>query len=406
MRYATGDKQLIKEINRTSILNLIRDQELISRAEIAKILGLTPATVSSAVNDLVRRGIVKESGMGDSSGGRKPVLLGLEENRMYFIGVDIHKDGVKAAIVNIKGKILYSVERAFRGILDDLQGHVNATIREVRAISHLDSSKLYGIGIGMHGVVDIDNEITVFVPAMALRNVVIKPYVEREQKLPVIIDNDSNAMAIGERQFGNARGLENFVFVNAGKGIGAGIVLNGEIFYGKNFTAGEVGHIHVSDNGLKCVCGRYGCLDTVASERSMVNDFKNKLQSGIPSIVVELVDNNLERVNLDVIIQAARMGDAYATNALERAGHYIGIAMSYVINILSPESIVFGGSMSLAGDYILGPFIEAATKASMVESIEGVTIVPSATGENAGVIGAATMVIQQYLEEITKVPPL
>lgn len=404
MRYATGDKRLIKEINRASILKLIRDKESISRAEIAKTLGLTSATISSGISDLMRQGIVREAGMGDSSGGRKPVLVELDKRQMFFVGVDIHKDGVKVAIVNINGKILYCDEYPLRGVDDDLKDQVNAAICQVREKSKIDADRLYGIGIGMHGVVDISRDITVFAPAMALRDVVVKPYVEQEQNLPVLIDNDANAMAVGELWFGHARNLRDFIFVSAGKGIGAGIMFNGQIYYGKSFTAGEIGHIRVSDNGRKCVCGRFGCLDTVAAERPLIQEVQEKIRSGADSVILDLLDGDLEHLDLNTIIRAAMLGDACAVAGLETVGRYLGIALSYVINILNPEGVILGGSLSQAGDIILQPLIRAAEDGSMAESVQDMTILCSATGENAGVIGAAAMVIQQYFEQVAKLP--
>lgn len=403
MHYATGDKQLIKEINRSAILKLVWDKESISRAEIAKTLGLTPATISGGIAALIKQGIIREAGMGSSSGGRKPVLVELDENAMFFIGVDVHKDVVKAAVINIKGRIISGAELAFSKDENGLKECLNAAIHKVRAASGVQADKFYGIGIAMNGIVDINQDISVFVPAMDLRNVAIKPYIEQEQNLPVMIDNDANVMALGEQEFGKAKNLSDFIFINVGKGVGAGLVMNGKLYYGKSYAAGEMGHIRVCENGRKCVCGKHGCLDTVATEPGLLYDVKERIMNGEQSEMSEMVQGDLEQLTLQTVLTAADRGDECAQAALGQVGSYIGIAISYIINILNPERLIIGGSMSQAGAHMMKPLLHMAHDMSMAESIDGVDIILSSLGGDAGVIGAASMIIKQYLKDIVSV---
>lgn len=398
MSYTIGDRQLIKELNTNSILKVVLEKGIISRAEIAKILNLTPATVSSNINDLIRDGVVREAGIGSSNGGRKPVLVELNADGMLFIGVDIHKDGVEAAIVNLAGNIFARAERQFNDHSNEFENDVIACIREVREL--LPSKKLNGIGIGMHGIVDTKQSVSVFAPAMLRRNFALKDFIENKESLPVFIDNDANAMAVGESWFGQAKGVRNYVFLNVGRGIGSGIVINGELFRGNGYAAGEIGHIRVVENGVKCVCGRYGCLDTVATEYSVIKDVIGAIHTGVTSSVTEFSQGDLSAISLTTLKQAAQMGDKCVLDALNKMGRYIGVALSYVINMMNPGMIVFGGSMSVLGEYMIEPIRSTAVNLSMKECSDGVQIVISSLREKSGVIGAASLGMQNLFKNI------
>ncbi len=398
MSYITGDKQLIKEINKASIFQVVQDKGPISRADIAKILKLTSATVSSNMSELIQDGIVCEIGTGSSKGGRRPVLVAVSDDGVCFIGVDIHKDGVEAAIVTLKGRIVAVSERPFLHSDGDFEHDVLACIRAAR--EQAADRNIRGIGIGMHGIVDTTKNISVFAPAMSLRNFDLKSFIEKEERLPVYVDNDANAMAVGESWFGEAKQTKNYVFLNVGRGIGSGIVLNGEIFRGSGFAAGEIGHIRVVDNGVKCVCGKFGCLDTVATEYSVMRDIANSIQSGVKSEITELVDGDMKAITIETVMEAAKDGDSCTLDALSKAGRYIGVAVSYVINILNPDMVILGGSMSLLGEYMMDSLTDAAFTLSMKECADNVRIVVSSLLERAGVIGAATLGMRNMFRRI------
>jgi Transcriptional regulator/sugar kinase len=398
MSYTVADRKLIKELNTNSILKVVLERGIISRAEIAKILNLTPATVSSNINDLIRDGVVREAGIGISNGGRKPVLIELNADGMLFVGVDIHKDGVEAAIVNLAGNILARSELQFHDQSNGFEDDVVSCIRNVRDL--LPNKKLSGIGIGMHGIVDTKQSISVYAPAMTRRNFALKDFIEDKEKLPVFMDNDANAMAVGESWFGRAKGVKNYIFLNVGRGIGSGIVINGELFRGNRYAAGEIGHIRVVENGVKCVCGNYGCLDTVGTEYSIIKDIVSSIHIGVLSSVTELSNGDLSTISLDMLKQAAQQGDKCVLDALNKMGRYIGVAVSYVINMMNPGMIVFGGSMSVLGEYIIEPLKSTAINLSMKECVDGVQIVISSLRDKAGVVGAASLGMQNLFKSI------
>jgi glucokinase-like ROK family protein len=257
---------------------------------------------------------------------------------------------------------------------------------------------IIGIGIGVHGIVDYRKGISVYAPAFDWRDLDIKSIIEGRFNMPVFIDNDVRTMALGERWFGAARSVDNFVFINVGSGIGSGIMINGELYTGKNFSAGEVGHISIADNGPKCNCGNYGCLEVMASGPAIVKRVVSQIKMGKATAITKLVNDDLSKITGEIIHMAAKMGDTVAADALQETGRYIGIAVSSIINILNPELILIGGGVSNAGDFIFKPLIEVAKKKSMKDAGESVGILPAALGENCGVVGAATLVIKDLFQ--------
>lgn len=398
MSYKTGDKQLIKKMNIALILQTLQEKGPMSRADIAKVLGLTPATISNNIAQLMEQKIVKEIGKGDTSGGRKPILVSLDETGVFFIGVDVHKDGVEAGIVNMLGEIILLKERTFP-LGSAFEAEVQECITELRKDFRQDG-RVLGIGIGMHGIVDTEKSISVFAPAMARRNTNLKQYIEEKQGLPVYIENDANAMALGEGNFGIAKGIKNYVFLNIGRGIGAGIVLEGRIFHGNSFAAGEIGHIHIQENGMRCVCGKYGCLDTVATEYALIRDVYYSLQSGRRYLNSDKTKElNSQHITLSKILDWAENGETCILDVVQRMGHYIGLACSYIINILNPEMVVLGGSVSVLGKYMIDSVQHTAEKYTLKESMDHIKIETSTLLEKAGVVGAASLVMYHIFKD-------
>lgn len=401
MKFKTGDKHLIREINKSLILKIVRERGPISRADIAPILGLNPATVSSNIKLLLNDRLIKEIGTGESSGGRKPILLALNEEFFNCIGVDVRKDKIIAAVLNLEGKIQNRVELPLKN-LDCKESIINDIIDAIsRAKSEcpVDDDCFFGIGVGMHGIVNFQNGISVYAPAFSWRDVNLKSILEQNFNIPVSMDNDARAMALGEKWFGIAKNKDNFVFLNVGSGIGSGIIINGELYRGKGYAAGEIGHIRVVENGVKCVCGKYGCLDTVATEKSLIKNIVESIQMGIKTDITDLVKDDLLKIDSQVVYKAAKAGDQLAIQSFEQIGRYLGIAVANVINILNPDMVIIGGKISLAGDFVFKPLIDTANILSMRDCIKNVQIVPSSLKENCGVIGAATMAIQNVFNE-------
>ena len=398
MKLITGDKQMIKGINKSSILRVIQTNAPVSRADIAKTLGLTSATVSSNVKELIDDGFVKSVGSGTLSGsGRKPILLMLDDTDTgsCTIGIHIHKNGIDAALVNLLGEIIIFNQAKFKTQIS-LEDEVANIVDDI--IKKSNHRNIIGIGIGVNGIYNPSKDIPLYIPSTNTHSYILKETIEKRFDLPVTIDNDTNAMAIGEKWYGYAKKLENYIFINIGSGIGAGIVINGQPYRGSGFAAGEIGHICVQPNGLQCICGKHGCLDTIATEYSIIQSVKNSIGRGTKSIVSDLTSGDLEKVTVDILRQAAELNDSCVLDVLKYAGQYIGMVVSYMMNVLNPQAIFLSGSVARIGDPILKYIKENALNFAMNECSDGVSIHLSALMEHADVVGPAALNIQKMLQ--------
>lgn len=389
-----ADKKLIKKINTVSILKVIRENGPISRADISKKIGLNPATVSSNVSDLLNLRIIKEIGSGESSGGRKPILLELNSNELYIIGVDMGIKKVTTGLIDIEGNIinktiLYYTENP------DVDGVINVikeSIYEVVKGYDNDLDKVIGIGMGIHGVVDTEEGISIYAPAFNWHNIDIVKSFESEFNTSVIIDNDVRAMALGEKWFGKAKESKNFVLLNIGTGVGAGIYLNGSLYRGNNFGAGEIGHIRISDQRIKCKCGHYGCFDAIASGPGIVTRFIKGLKSGKSSSILNRMD--IKDITSEKIYGEALKGDELSIQILRETGKYIGIGISMIVNILNPKMILIAGGVSRAEKFLFDEIKNTVFKKSINNNLKLLYIGETYLKENSGIVGAATLIIK------------
>ncbi|WP_432408315.1 ROK family transcriptional regulator [Wukongibacter sp. M2B1] len=394
MNYNRADKKLIKKINTVSILKIIRERGPISRADISKMIGLNPATVSSNVSGLLKRKLIKEVGSGESSGGRKPILLELNSSEIYVIGVDMGIKKVSAGLIDIDGSIIQKVTLQYpeKAKQENVLETIKESIYEVVKKEDDDFNKIIGIGMGIHGIVDIEKGLLSYAPAFDCHDVDIVSIFKNEFKTPVIIDNDVRVMALGEKWFGKAKEAQNFVLLNIGTGIGAGIYLNGKLYRGNNFGAGEIGHVSISDKKIKCKCGEYGCFEAIASGTGIVTRFIEELKQGSSSSILNRID--VFHITSEEIYKEALRGDKLSIQILKETGNYIGAGISMLINILNPEMILIAGGVSKAGKFIFEGVQRAVSKKSINNNLKFLYIGETDLKENAGIVGAATLIIK------------
>ncbi|MGF7058188.1 ROK family transcriptional regulator [Brassicibacter mesophilus] len=393
-------KSLIKQINTSTILQIIRNNEPISRADISKITGLNRATVSNNVGNLIDMNIIREIGIGESSGGRKPVLLELNPKAFYVIGVDMGTTKVSTALIDIEGEIVKKVVNPFNtnSSYADVLKTIKESILSAMPENEEDIERIIGIGMGIHGLVNHDKGISIYAPAFNWHDIDFKEYFEGEFSVPVIVDNDVRVMALAEKWFGSAKQASNFVCLNIGTGIGAGMFLNGELYRGSSFGAGEIGHINVMNRGPKCNCGNYGCLEVAASGIAIVDRFIEKIKYGEKSIAVDFVNGKLDEIDGAVIYHAALEGDKLAVEVLNETGKYIGLGVAVIVNLLNPEMILIGGGVSNAGKFLFDPIKETVLHKAMSHNARNTFIGPTGLGENCGLIGAATLVLRELFK--------
>ena len=248
----------------------------------------------------------------------------------------------------------------------------------------------------MHGIVNSYTGISEYSPYYGWRNIDIKKELSEKIEYPIFLDNDVRAMALGESWFGIAKSKENFIVINVSNGIGAGIIIDNKPYYGVNFSAGEIGHISVRNDGRRCNCGNYGCLETISSNNSIVEKVVELLKNDFQSILLK--KGSIERITIKDICDAAKEKDSLAVNAIAEAAMYIGMVISNLINILNPEYIIMVGEIFKDNSHAIEIIEEQVSKRALKLSAETVRITKSSLGEDAATIGAVTLVIKELFE--------
>lgn len=399
----TGSFQMMKSLNRSIILNTIRRKGPISRAEIAKKTKLTPPTVSNIVKELLESRIVMESNQGESKGGRKPTMLIINAKSYYIIGLDVGPRNLRVVLTDLNANLLDSSEQGIPDEItnDKLLALMKDSISTILAKAHIDQEKMIGIGIGMHGMVDVEKGVSLFAPNLHLRDIPIKEYLEREFKMVVRVENDARAMALGESWFGSGIGADSVVCVNVGRGVGAGIIINGRLYHGENFIGGEIGHMTIDIDGPKCSCGNYGCLQTMAAGPVIPERASKEIAMGRKSILNDMVDGQLENLSGALVYKAAKKGDALATEILAQTGRYLGVGLTNLIHTLNPKQIIVGGGVSKSEHFILDSVKETIQQRALTIAAKKTEVNLSELEDNATAIGAVTLLLVELFSSNT-----
>ncbi|EIV99545.1 LOW QUALITY PROTEIN: transcriptional regulator/sugar kinase [Thermoanaerobacter siderophilus SR4] len=387
--------KLLKGMNESVILNIIRKMGPISRADIAKETNLTPPTVTNIVNKLIAENIVMEYKVGESNGGRPPVLIKLNPDFMSIIVIHISTYNLHQYTLDAELKTKKKEKNSIRGlkqeeVLELLTSVLNKAIKE-------SPQNVSGIGIVVRGPVKMKEGISVFAPNIGWRNVPLKSIVEEKFGVPTYVINDVRAMALGEFHMGKAKDVENMIFLKVGYGIGSAILINGRIYTGASDGAGEIGHTTIDVAGPQCSCGNYGCFEALASEKALVNLVVKSIKEGMDSIVYQMAEGMLDSVTPEMIYEAAKLNDKLAVNALKTIGRYLGIGIANTINTFNPELILIGGGIVQARELIEDIIIETAKKRTFENSFSSCRIAFAELGDDATLIGAANMVMDEVL---------
>lgn len=380
--------------NRLSVINLIRLKKLTSRIELSKETGLKTSTISNIINSLLEKGLVVEKGIGESSLGRKPKLIKLNHLVFYLIGVEIDITHITAGLMDVWGNLAIKIETPLNEGQNEseVMSIVIHSIRDLLKRAEEKHQEVRGIGIGVMGLVDPESGVLHFSLHHNWKNLPIKSMLEEEFNLPVIVDNDSRAMALGEHWFGAGQGVKDLVLINVSDGIGSGIIINGKLYYGTGGIAGEIGHTSIDYDGPKCGCGNYGCLETFVSGLAIAKKARKIIQEGRRTIIPRLVNNKLEKITGEIVCEAAKEGDKLSLDLLKNAGEYLGVGIANIVNSFNPEVILIGGRMIQESKIIFDSAKKVALKRVLDVTGKSVKIIPFLLGRDAGTIGAATLI--------------
>lgn len=380
------------------ILDTIRKKGPIARAEISRLIGLNIVTVTSYIDQYIKKGVIKEVGIDVSSGGRKPTLVDLNPQAIYLIGVGLNVVDMIAVLCNLKGEIIFSVkkERPLKAG-EALVNAMTLLAEELIAKSKVDTTKVFGIGIGIPGIFNRDTS-TVRWPVGLLEGdlsitVSIHGIFEDKFSIPTFVDNDANAAVFGEEWYGRGLGVQHAIYLYSGNG--CGFMVNGQIYRGANGCAGEWLFDIADDNPLPALVEAYKSgiwsMDLGIALRAQMLK-----KDHADSKIYELAKDDVKKITLMTVVRASEMGDAFATQLLKEAGQRLGRKAAFLVNLFNPEIIIVGGGIEAAGALFLDALRDTVRQSAVPEATEKLRIIPSQLGENGVALGAAALVAQNY----------
>src|SRR5579863_4927614 len=338
-----GDRQLMVDMNRNLVLNVLRTGAA-SRAEVVRATGLSPATVSTIVAELIARSLVVETGQGKSTGGRPPQALKLNDESNYAVGLKLRSHAISVVITDLNAEVVHAevfdlpadvVAPAAIVPAGPVLRAVSGAVRDSIDHAGIGPSAVVGVGVGIGGLVDADDGVCRYSPFFGWTDVPVAAPLAEDLGLPVLVDNDVNTLTIAEQWFGDGHGVDHFVVVSVGEGIGAGIVVNGKLYRGADGGAGELGHLPIADSGVRCSCGSTGCLEAVASDGAILRQVRAAGLADVRTIA------DVRRV--------AEGGDEACAAALRDAGTMLGIGIAGIVNVLNPRLVILCGEGMEAG---------------------------------------------------------
>ncbi len=388
-----GNAKLVRNINLSAVLNLIREGQPISRVKISKITKLNKSTVSSIVSELIENEYLVEKLVADSNVGRNPLQLSLNVGRYYVGAVNFDTKIIRVAIVDISGKVVSKDEYSPRDNSPD-EYVKNALEGLNRLKDKVGITELEGIGVTIAGLINPDNGFVIVAPNLGWNDINLSDIFKKYESKPLTIrfENDAEASALAELWFGNGviNNLSNFVFISVGIGLGTGIVINRRVLEGRSYAAGEFGHMNIFENGQTCVCGNTGCWEAYASDRATAKRYLRRKKIN--------PDESKPLLVLDVI-QAAQNNDTIAINVLKETGKYLGIGIANIIRALDPQAVVVGGHILKAWDIVYDEILSGLSKRSFFGLEKHVKILPSSLSERPRLIGAATLVLEDFFND-------
>jgi len=390
MQHPTGNRELIRAINHSHVLNAIKTYGPIGRADIARRTRLSPATVTSISAKLISQELVLEKAAGDSSGGRRPILLVINPKGGYVVGIKLTETHAVCALTDLEALVIAKLSMPLSGhdpvqVVDDLAKMVLAFIRAQK----ITKKQLLGVGVGLAGIVDAEDGILRQSPIYGWDNVPLRSMLESKLRIPVYIENDVNTLTLTERWFGHGQGVDNFLTVTVGRGVGLGIVANGQFYRGQTGGAGEFGHTTINPEGPLCACGKHGCLEAYVGDPGLIRSAQEAATRGELSVTVQ---------SLDELLALAQTGNKVAIRIFDEAGRILGIGIANLINLFNPKKIIISGEGTREGDLLFVPMQESIQQNTMPGLFDPNTVEIAPWGDDAWARGAAGLVLREVFE--------
>jgi glucokinase-like ROK family protein len=389
------------------VMRALRRQGRISRGEVSSITGWSKAKASQEIRSLVEKGYLVEVGEGASQGGRKPRLLRINNQLGYIAGIDIGATSLEIALADVTGLLLQRCVESTDVHLspESVLGRCSQLLLQLLKAQGAVAEQVLGIGVGVPGPVDFARGVLVAPPLMpGWEGFPIRDFFKKVFPSSfVVVDNDVNLMALGEQRSGEGAGVDHFIFVKIGTGIGAGIISNGRIHRGGDGCAGDIGHICVDKEGPLCACGNKGCLEAMAAGPAITARALEAARDGTSHILRQMRESNGGVLRPEDVNAACREGDQAALDIIRDSGQMIGDVLAGLVNFFNPSHIFVGGGITNFGNHLLVAIRKAVLNRSLPLATTHLSIKFSRMGSNAGVMGAISLALD-YLFSIEDNP--
>ncbi len=405
-RYRTGDQNWVREHNLAIVLNYLWEAgEPIARARLTEISGLNKSTIGSLLAQLQDWSFIRETGTTSVGPGRPGVMIDINPDAGRLIGIELGVDFISAVLTDLKANRVWQRQidtndhpsphmRDQAQMLAQVERLILDAIDQTQASGH----RLLGIGAGVPGLVDHATGTLLFAPNLGWRDIPLRE-MWRRFGVPVIVENEANAAALGEHMLGVARGVDDFIYLSAGVGLGGGIVIGGKLYGGVGGYAGEIGHMTLVPDGPQCNCGNRGCWETLIGPSAIIERVQQAASEGRTPILLALpgLDGAVQGISMKHIIQAAELGEPAVLHVLDDIGRYLGIGIANLLNAFNPGLVVLGGVLSLVGPFILPRAQREIEVRALAAAQAGVNLSLSAFKFDACVMGGVSLIVREIL---------
>lgn len=389
------------ELDKLVIEALVRKFGPISQIGIYKLTKFRRTTISQFARELLTEGRLLVAGRANNPKGRKQILLKLNEQHGFIVGIEFDNEKVMAGVMDLHPTVLHLISEPTRmdegrdGLLAQLQGCARRVIQE----SGVNENAIVGVGIADPGLVDSWRGVTVTSSTIDFWNdVPLKKIFEEEFGVPVVVESKTRARTLVEQMLGSGGKHMNMLYLDYGTGIGAGVVVDGQLLYGHNCGAGEIGHIHMMDQGPACKCGSVGCLEAIAGTAAVEGRIRKALAEGAISQVISLAGGDPAAITTQMVLQSALAGDKMCGNIASELAHDLGVALANVVNLFNPSAVVLDKRLEPGGKFLLDEITRVIKGHALASFTRVMALRFSQFGEEAGIMGLGLTVLERHFE--------
>lgn len=403
--FSGANHQSVSRSNRSVIFRALHAMAPISRIELARESGLNPGTVTNIVEELIASGLAQETDRTDSGGdvakrvGRRRIQLEVRADSRYAIGIDLARNVVSGAVIDLSGRVVATAseptgELISRNAIRQVLHVIEQLVRRVPLDAH---DRVVGVGVGAPGALSIRSGTFQPPPSYgSWEGIDLRREIQTASGFDTTIDNNGNTSALAELWFGAGAGLSNFVLLNLGTGVGAGFVLDGDLYRGEHDLAAEIGHVSIAMDGARCACGNYGCLEMFVSVPRVLAAAQAALETGEPTSLRDTQAAH-RALSLDRFLEAVALGDSMANRVLADTARYLAAGIVNIINMLDPDAVFIGRELARAGDVLLDP-VREEVKRRVLPVLRPTVRIEASTLESAPVVGAGVLALQNFFD--------